>query len=463
MAIIGNNIPNSAEKVKIDGKVVKEKLELYNYQDTLILKHDGPPDEVLVPKEYDSLGEFYNGDKLYYNITSTTVTDGSLSSDAGINGTVMLVKKNGTQLIANIPSYTIPDRSVGGSGYDSRYSFKFIYNNIENIVYLQITRRPKANSFWSLYTSYYKLNINDSELTWEEKAIEIFFTSSSSSSINATISETYVENDCVYVGGYRSYKGGIYLYKFSDQDYTFKTYGEFSTQPTGGSYIAKINNNEYIYFYSTLTNSYITNWISITKNEDGSYSEAQQGTARYDGRPVAQPRNIYTFKAFQLNNDFYIMQLQDYWNNYENPEENPNGLRFYKLNSDRTGWEEFLVFSDTANDGNTTIFQYIDETPKWIVEGEANVIQRGQETFVCPMVSVENFNFSIFEPNTLIWTNHQQTPKSISSGYNFEYFTQDSIHIYFYFYESVAQEDYIVTIERLDKKPVLYSSYQITT
>lgn len=459
--IRGYNFPSgSEEKVTIDDSKVTEKMDLYSFRNQVTLDVNTPP---IIPSGYTYQGELYDGSKLYMKTTLTTITDGSTNSSAGCTGTVLLIKPNGTQLSIAIPTYTIPtERSETGTNPDSYHYSCYLYPSPDGNIYLRLQREFEdirgSNTFdhWTYYQSIYKLNIYSSSLTWTTKAIEI--------TLGPSVypkSDFIIEDDYIYVcssdDGETKY---IYGYKFRDTSYTFQKISTNSISGFNGhdsTVFARKGTNTYIYFWTDNLNTLTDNWISITRNSDGTYSEAS-GTAvlmHYNYRKK--------YQMFMLNGEIYIQMLG--YGGYEGYE----GLQYYKLNSDNSKWEIAIDFSKTATSFTTSITNYFNGSPKCIFQGQKS----SHDSY--PIVRSDGtFDLTVFTPGTLSFKN-LQTP---TVNNTFDHYTDEwSLYKYIYndinqkaFFFSVKAPDggyngfypdtrYKCVLEAIDGNPVLYSTF----
>lgn len=438
------------EKVTIDDSKVTEKMNLYGFRNQVILDVNAPPSE---PSGYGYQGALYDGSKLYMKTTLTIIKDGSTNSSAGCTGTVLLIKPNGTQLSVAIPTYTIPtERSETGTDPDTYQYSCYLYPSPDGNIYLRLQRRftdwrsSSSIDHETYYQSIYKLNIYSSSLTWTTKAIEIKLESVK----NIVRSDDFViENNYIYAGS-----GGntryIYGYKFGDTSYTFQrisTNSIYYSSYGGGdpTIFARKGTNTYIYFWTNNHNTVADKWISITRNSDGTYSEAS-GTAYLSG-------NHKRDKMFMLNGEIYIQMLGD--KGYE-------GLQYYKLNSDNSAWEIAIDFSTIATDYTTDITYYINGSPEQIFQG--------QGTSVGPAVRSDGtFDLTIFTPGTLSFEN-LQTPtinnfNRDEKWYFYKYICNDKNQIAFFFSignrpSASSPPPCKCVLEAMGGSPVLYSIFK---
>ena len=450
--IRGYNFPSgSEEKVTIDDSKVTEKMNLYSFRNQVTLDVNAPPSE---PSGYTYQGELYDGSKLYMKTTLTTIKNGSTNSSDGCTGTVLLIKPDGTQLSVAIPTYTIPiERSETGTDPDSYNYSCYLYPSPDGNIYLRLERRfvdrlsSSSIDHLTYYESIYKLNIYSSNLTWTRKAIEISLRIKSDNAIIR--SDFIIENNYIYVcsGGNTRYICG---YKFGDTSYTFQRISTNSIYYSGYSgsdptIFARKGTNTYIYFWSNSDEALTNKWISITRNSDGTYSEAS-GTAYLSGYHK-------TYKVFMLNGEIYIQMLGSAgYSGYE-------GLQYYKLNSDNSAWEIAINFSTTATTALASITNYFDRSPKQIFQG--------QRSSNGPAVRSDGtFDLTIFTPGTLSFEN-LQTPTIIFdfdevSWHLYKYICNDKNQTAFFFsiVPTPFSERYKCVVEAMDGNPVLYSTFK---
>lgn len=460
--IRGYNFPSgSEEKVTIDGNKVTEKMNLYSFRNQVTLDVNTPPS---TPSGYTYQGELYDGSKLYMKTTLTTIKDGSTNSSAGCTGTVLLIKPNGTQLSVAIPTYTIPtERSETGTNPDSYTYNCYLHSSPDGNIYLRLQRKfedirgSNTHDHSTYYQSIYKLNIYSSSLTWTTKAIEITLGSG-----KYTQSNFIIENNYIYVcSGDSSFTRYIYGYNFGDTSYTFQKIStnsiyNSSTGSDDTTIFARKGTNTYIYFWTNSSGTLTDKWISVTRNSDGTYSEAS-GTAY-----LSRYRKAY--KMFMLNGEIYIQMLG--YGSYSGYE----GLQYYKLNSDNSAWEIAINFSTTATSYLTNIANYFNGSPKWIFQGQ----QSSYGGY--PIVrSNGTFDLTVFTPGTLSFENLQTpTVNNIVGNYTEEW------KLYKYIYNNINQKAFFFSIEApqggydgfypdtrykcvleaMDGNPVLYSTFK---
>lgn len=443
------------EKVYIDNIPAQEELYLYGFQNQVTLDINAPTE----PNGYTYEGELYDGTKLYMKTTLTRVTDGSSSSSSGCTGTVLVVKPNGTQLSIAIPTYTIPStRSETGTSPDYYTYNCYLICQFDNDVYLRIEREytdirgTNTLDHSSVYSSIYKLNIGYSSLFWFTKVIELFHgTDKYFYNDNLIIEDNYI-----YACDGSGHSRYIYGYKYGDTSYTFQ---KISTNYINGSddcdLFVRKGTNTYIFFRdssTTLTN----NWISITRNSDGTYIEAS-GTASLS-------RYGKTWKSFMLNGEVYIQMLGNgEYSGYE-------GLQYYKLNSDISKWKEYINFSTTATTYTTSITNFLNGSPKLIFQGASDTYSGS-----AIVRSDGTFDLNVFSPGTLSY----QTLNTPTVNNTFGYYT-DKWTLYKFIYNDQNQKAYFFSIkppnggyngyypstrykcvlENMDNTPVLYSTFE---
>lgn len=445
------------EKVTIDDYKVTEKMNLYSYQNQAVLEVEAPTP---LPSGYFQQGKLYDGSTLYMKTTVTDVTDGSSSSSAGCTGTVLLIKPDGVQLSVDIPTYTIPSRSETGSSPDYyRYNYK-LYLSPDEEVYLILVRifrdYDDSNKFdhKTEYWSIYKLNISSSSLSWTNKVIEL-----SLGELDCDVNNLIIENDRIYVGGIRTtrsnmgyniYTAYIYGYKYGNTSYQFQTVSTNSIPATDIANVTMIfmrkNTNTYILFCEPHSNYTLTsNWISVTRNSDGTYTENKGTTAS-----LRNEHKLWT--PFMLNGDIYISML-GYGGN-----SGFEGFHIYKLNSDNSAWE--VVYNiENATSYNTRVPTYLNNTPDAIFQGSDAYIIRNDGTF----------DLIDFSPGTLYYS-QVPTPTIVmrdnETWYYNSYRYDDIGHKIFFFtvktdYISYRDSLYKCVVEAMDGSPVLYSTFSL--
>ena len=205
------------------------------------------------------------------------------------------------------------------------------------------------------------MNIDSSSLTWTTKAIEI-----SLGSEKYTYSNFIIEDNYIYVCSYdhpiNSYFTNLYIYgyKYGDTSYEFQKIStnnfdhNILEDPTITKFFVRKGTNTYIYFYTRYSKTLINEWISITRNSDGTYSEAS-GTAYLNGYNKS-------WKMFMLNGEIYVQMLGD---EGDEGDEGYEGFHIYKLKSDNSGWEVIYNIANATNK-NTVITSYFNNIPDTI-------------------------------------------------------------------------------------------------
>ena len=456
--IRGYNFPSgTAEKVTIDGNKVTEKMSLYSFRNQVTLDVNDPPNV----SGYTYQGELYDGSKLYMKKTLTKIRNGSTNSSDGCTGTVLLIKPDGTQLSVAIPTYTIPtERSETGTNPDTYVYSCHLSTSPDGDIYLRLERifegyDGSTHEHSTYYQSIYKLNIHSSSLTWTTKAIEISLGRNKYAHTNFIIENNYIYV-CAHDGG-NSYVNYIYGYKYGDTSYEFQ---KVSTNNIHHQYVSSDDNrffarkgtSTYIYFWIWDSQVLTNEWISITRNSDGTYSEAS-GTAYLSGR--------YKFSdMFMLNGEIYFQMLGDAGSYPPAQYEGCEGFHIYKLKSDNSAWE--VVYSiANATSKSIVATSYFDNVPNTIIQGRSG--SPGAVRFN------GTFDLMKFSPKTLDYSQiPTPTITSMKSGetwyyYNYKY---NNIGQKLFFFKVITVDDYGDSIthykcvlDPINDEPVLYSTF----
>ena len=459
--IRGYNFPSgTAEKVTIDGNKVTEKMNLYSFQNQVILDTNTPTE----PSGYTYQGKLYDGSKLYMKTTLTNIENGSTNSSDGCTGAVLLIKPDGTQLSVAIPTYTIPtERSETGTD-PYWYSYQcYLSPSPDGNIYLRLQRQfygesSGAHTRSTCYQSIYKLNIDSSSLTWATKAIEI-----SLGSEKYAYSNFIIEDNYIYVCSYdypNSFFTNVYIYgyKYSDTSYEFQKistnnfdYNILHDQEITKFFVRK-GTNTYIYFLTRASGALTNDWISITRNPDGTYSEAS-GTA-----PLSKINKSY--KMFMLNGEIYVQMLGD------EGHEGYEGFHIYKLKSDNSGWEVIYNIANATNK-NIVITSYFNNIPDTIFQGRHAIL--GDAALSPSAIRADGtFDLIKFSPKTLDYS-QIPTPKISQNGviwHYYDYKCNDTGQRFFFFkiviydeYHGLTTTQYRCVIEFINGDPVLYSTF----
>lgn len=220
-------------------------------------------------------------------------------------------------------------------------------------------------------------------MSWTNKVIEVTLGAGMYAD-----SDYIIEDNYIYVcSGNDSFTNYIYGYKYDDTDYKFQKLSTNSIYYTGDNsttIFLRKNINTYIYFCGP------NNWISITRNPNGTYTE-NKGVASL---------NTYRkqWKAFNLCDGEIYVELLGYGINpgYE-------GLDYYKLSSDCSKWEKIITISETATTHTTTISSYLNGAPDFVFQGESSTygfsssIVRSDGTFDLTVFPAGTLNYKILQ------------------------------------------------------------------
>lgn len=171
MSVIVNN--NRSERVRIDEKLVKDKMQLYtNYQSQLIHQTTQA-----IPQSFEKSYLLSNDNRIWLDYSTSSTPSGDPIPQ--YEGTITVQKEFNKVISVNLPKYNIPDTSknLNDTNYKNYYSFH-IYEENENNLWLIIERSlvksKSAQQYWYYYT-FYKINIFDNEIIFSEPLItEIF-------------------------------------------------------------------------------------------------------------------------------------------------------------------------------------------------------------------------------------------------------------------------------------------------
>lgn len=457
--IRGYNFPSgTAEKVTIDGNKVTEKMSLYSFRHQVTLDVNDPPKV----SGYTYQGELYDGSKLYMKKTLTEITNGSTNSSDGCTGTVLLIKPDGTQLSVAIPTYTIPtERSETGTNPDS-YVYKCDLSPSPDgeDIYLRLERKfedisgSNTHDHSTYYQSIYKLNIHSSSLTWTTKAIEISLGRNKYAHTNFIIENNYIYV-CAHDGGNPNVNY-IYGYEYSDTSYEFQKVStnniyHYYVDSSDNRFLARKGASTYIYFWVWDSKILTNEWISITRNSDGTYSEAS-GTAYLSGRYKLSD-------MFMLNGEIYFQMLGDAGAYPPEQYEGCEGFHIYKLNSDNSAWK--VVYSiANATSKNIVTTSYFDNVPNRIIQGRSDSPSavRFNGTFDLMKFSPETLDYSQIPTPTITSMRSDET----WYYYNYKY---NNIGQKLFFFRVVVSGDsnsitqYKCVLESINDEPVLYSTF----
>ena len=454
--IRGYNFPSgTAEKVTIDGNKVTEKMSLYSFRNQITLDVNDPLD----PSGYSYQGKLYDDSKLNIKRTLTKVTNGSTNSSDGCTGTVLLIKPDGTQLSVAIPTYTIPtERSETGTNPDTYVYSCVLSPSPDGDIYLRLERKFEGSKrdHTTYYQSIYKLNIYPSSLTWTTKAIEI------SLGRNEAHTNFIIENNYIYVCAHdrdNEHVNYFYGYEYGDTNYEFQKVGTNNiyhqyVNTSDNRFLARKGTNTYIYFWVWDSQILTSEWISITRNPDGTYSGEASGTAYLNG-------NYKISDMFMLNGGIYFQMLGNIGQCPPDYYEQCKGFHIYKLNSDNSAWE--VIYNiENATTKNIASTSYFDNVPNTIVQGSSGT--RG------PTIRYDGtFDLMKFSPETLDYSQiPTPTITSMKSDETWYYYNHkyNNIGQKLFFFKVITVDDYGDSIthykcvlDAINDEPVLYSTF----
>lgn len=264
-----NNFPSGGiEKVKIDGKRVKDKMELYSFRNQIVLDMDeSAPNYTGYRNRY----RLDDGRDLCLTATSSSKTvQGSVG--LGLNGKIL------SQI--DLPIYEIPSSSKQGYA-NSQYRYNISITN--NNIFLAIERYIKSDvstsqsirrGYGFSYLSCYQLIINSNSLSWNELFIEAPVNTTGHTWASNGSPCAVITDNGMYIAALNSYhtETKIMFRAFNSNENTFETVSNvisvYQENSSGDCPLLFLNNNgQTICCYSE-------DWgriVTASRQEDGSH------------------------------------------------------------------------------------------------------------------------------------------------------------------------------------------------
>lgn len=459
-----NNFPSGGiEKVKIDGKRVKDKMELYSFRNQITLDMEEPADAPL-----RNTYRLNDGKKIHIsNVTTSQNFSGQVT--LSFNGHVLNH--------IDFPSYEIPADSYQE---DTTKNYKYRYSiNITNSnnIYLAIERyvsRRYANGnlyphgYGYSYLSCYQLIINDNDMHWDEKFIETPVSTDTHTWVSNGSPCAITTDEGMYIVALNGYhtQNKIMFRTFDANENNFETVSSIYSASTN------VSSDDYSHLF--LNNDgkticcYCEHWgkiITVERQEDGSYVSPEPQSF---SMVSTKGGHVYT-SWFNYQGNQYLMWLCEYASASDSIK---GGLYFYKVNENNNGFDMILNVSDTAT-RETHKVVFSDGMPAWLFVGRSNATDGRIGT---PVVEFDGtfelyqFNYGTFEYQQLTTPFIKECKELGSEGYNWNLYEYKFFKncIFFYFdiepYDTFYEHDYEdirykCVIITTDNTPLLYSTF----